>query len=88
MRKILGMSEVQYIENPYNFGNRKINGFSNRSEKTLTSELIDYISNQAACHAVVSWNEGRLFREAFSAMGTAVPSAPVVEMNTRKREYP
>ena len=81
MRKLLGMRKAQHIENPYNRGNREINGFSNRSERTLTSELIDYMSNQAACHAVVSRDKGMLFGEAFAAMGTAVSSAPVIEDN-------
>ena len=81
MRKLWGMRKAQHIENPYNRGNREINGFSNRSERTLTSELIDYMSNQAACHAVVSRDKGMLFGEAFAAMGTAVSSAPVIEDN-------
>ena len=37
------------------------------------------MSNQAACHAVVSRDKGMLFGEAFAAMGTAVSSAPVIE---------
>ena len=81
MRKLLGMRKAQHIENPYNRGNREINGFSNRSERTLTSELIDYMSNQAACHAVVSRDKGMLFGEAFAAMGTAVSSALVIGDN-------
>ena len=81
MRKLLGMRKAQHIENPYNGGNREINGFGNRSERTLTSELINYMSNQAACHAVVSRDKGMLFGEAFAAMGTAVSSAPVIEDN-------
>ena len=81
MRKLLGMRKAQHIENPYNGGNREINGFGNRSERTLTSELINYMSNQAACHAVVSRDKGKLLGEAFAAMGTAVSSAPVIEDN-------
>ena len=81
MRKLLGMRKAQHIENPYNRGNREINGFSNRSERTFTSELINYMSNQAACHAVVSWDKGVLFGEAFAAMGTAIASASVIEDN-------
>ena len=81
MRKLLGTREAQYIENPYNCGNRQINGFSDGSERTFTSELIDYMSNQAACHAVVSWDKGMLLGEAFAAMGTAVSSASVIEDN-------
>ena len=37
MRKLLGMRKAQHIENPYNGGNREINGFGNRSERTFTS---------------------------------------------------
>ena len=37
MRKLLGMRKAQHIENPYNRGNREINGFGNRSERTFTS---------------------------------------------------
>ena len=37
MRKLLGMRKAQHIENPYSRGNREINGFSNRSERTFTS---------------------------------------------------
>ena len=81
MRKLLGTREAQYIENPYNRGNREINGFGNRSERTLTSELINYMSNQAACHAVVSRDKGMLLGEAFAAMGTAISSASVIEDN-------
>jgi len=75
------MRKAQHIENPYNCGNGQINGFSNGSERTLTSELIDYMSNQAACHAVISWDKGMLFGEAFAAMRTAVASASVIEDN-------
>ena len=81
MRKLLGTREAQYIENQYNCGNRQINGFSDGSERTFTSELINYMSNQAACHAVVSRDKGMLLGEAFAAMGTAVSSASVIEDN-------
>lgn len=81
MRKLLGMRKAQYIENPYNRGNGQINGFSDRSERTFTSELIDYMSNQAACHAMVSRDKGMLLGETFAAMGAAVSSAPVIEDN-------
>ena len=37
VRKLFGTREAQYIENPYNCGNRQINGFSDRSERTFTS---------------------------------------------------
>ena len=75
------MRKAQHIENLYNCGNREINGFSDGSERTFTSELIDYMSNQTACHAVVSWDKGVLFGKAFSAMRTAIASASVIEDN-------
>ena len=43
------------------------------------------MSNQAACHAVITRNKRVMFGKTFTAVRTAVSSAPVIENNRQSK---